>query len=477
MSREINIDLHYKQTVAYESEATEILFGGAKGGGKSHLFRAAAILWASQIPGLQVYIFRRTSPDLWKNHMQGPGSFPELLGPWMQSKLVSFNGSKMYFQFWNGAQISLCHCQYEKDLINYQGAEIHVLMIDELTQWMKVMYQYLRGQVRLGGLKIPKGLKGLFPRIICGANPGGIGHNWVKGAFIDMAKPLEIVQMDKKEGGLKRQFIPALLEDNPTLLENDPDYENRLEGMGSASMVKAMRWGIWDIVAGGAFDDVWEPDKHIIPAFEIPRSWRIDRSFDWGSSHPFSVGWWAESNGDEATLADGTKRNFPRGTIFRIAEFYGWNGNPDEGCKMLAVDVARNIKEIEKTATLLKGRHVIPGPADSSIYDMQNGMCIADDMVKGGATWTRADKSPGSRQTGLEVLRRLLKAVLTFPMEDPGLLIFDTCRHFIRTVPVLPRDEKKPDEYDSDAEDHVADESRYRCTARKLTSTSQEFLI
>jgi hypothetical protein len=475
MSSQIDLSLHYKQTVAYESPATEILYGGAKGGGKSHLFRAAAILWASQIPGLQVYVFRRTSPDLWKNHMQGPGSFPALLGPWIRSKLVSFNGSKMYFEFWNGSQISLCHCQYEKDLINYQGAEIHVLMIDELTQWLKDMYQYLRGQVRLGGLKISENLRGLFPRILCGANPGGIGHNWVKRAFIDMVKPLEVVQMDKKEGGLRRQFIPALLEDNPTLLANDPDYEDRLEGMGSASMVKAMRWGIWDIVAGGAVDDLWEPDKQILPSFEIPPSWWIDRSFDWGSSHPFSVNWWAESDGTEATLADGTKRTFPPGSLFGVNEFYGWNGNPNEGCKMLAIEIGRRIKEIEKE--VFRGRHVKPGPADSSIFDSQNGVCIADDMAKAGVTWTRADKSPGSRKTGLEVVRRLLKASLSWPMEEPGLFVMDNCRHFIRTIPVLPRDERQPDTVDTNAEDHIFDSLSYRARARKLTSTSMEFLI
>lgn len=477
MSNEINIALHPKQSMAYQSEASEILYGGAAGGGKSHLMRAAAILWAAMIPKLQVYIFRRTSVDLWKNHMLGPSGFPGLLANWIESKRVKINYSKNYIDFWNGSKINLCYCQYEKDVYDFQGAEIHVLMIDELTQWLKSMYTFLRSRVRMVGIKLPQQFKGLFPRILNGANPGGIGHNWVKEDFIKSAKPLDIVSQPKEEGGMRRQFIPALLEDNPSMEKEDPNYEGRLYGLGSPALVKAMRWGDWDIVAGGAVDDVWNPDKHIIPVFEIPSSWWIDRSFDWGSSHPFSVGWWAESDGTEATMPDGEKKIYPPRTLFRICELYGWTGKANQGTRKLAIDIGREIKEIEKKSPILKSRIIRPGPADTQIYQMQNGMCLADDMAKAGVTWTRADKSPGSRQTGLEVVRRMLMAGLTYPMEEPGLFVFENCLQFIRTIPVLPRDTKKPDEIDSDAEDHVFDETSYRVRAKKMIATSSEFLI
>lgn len=479
MSREINISLHYKQTVAYESEATEILYGGAAGGGKSFLMRAAAILWAVMIPGLQVYIFRRTFPELWKNHMTGPTSFPVLLAGWLELKIARIDYSKNLIHFWNGAKIHLCHCQFKKNVNDYQSAEIHVLMIDELTHWLESMYVFLRSRVRMVGIKVPPKLKGLFPRILCGSNPGNIGHNWVKQTFVTPVPPLQIVQTDKKEGGMKRQFIPALLEDNPSMAEEDPTYEDRLEGLGNAALVKAMRWGSWDIVAGGAIDDLWNPEKHIIsPIFEIPRSWWIDRSFDWGSSKPFSVGWWAESDGTEVAMPDGGRRLYPPRTLFRICELYGWTGKANEGTKKLAIDIGREIKEIEKTSPILKGRNIRPGPADTQIYQRQNGVCLADDMAKAGVVWTQADKSPGSRQTGLEVIRRMLKASLSWPqIEEPGLFVFENCRQFIRTLPVLPRDTKKPDEIDSDAEDHVFDETSYRCRARKTVTTSQHFIM
>lgn len=470
--------IHPRQGDALESIATEILYGGAAGGGKSHLMRIAAVLWCLQIPGLQVYLFRRTFPDLWKNHMEGPSGFPAILSPLVSIKKASINLSDGAVAFPNRSKIFLCHCQYEKDVFKYQGAEIHVLMMDELTHFTSKQYRFLRGRVRLGGLQIPKEFSGIFPRILCGSNPGGEGHNWVKAAWVDLAPPMAITQMPPSEGGMLRQYIPARLDDNPTLLENDPNYESRLEGLGDAALVKAMRSGDWNIVSGGMFDDVWREGIHALDPFDIPSSWRIDRTFDWGSSKPFSVGFWAESDGTEAIMPDGTKKAWPRGTLFRIAEIYGWNGQPNEGCRKLAVEVARDIAAFQKVVPW--GHRVVPGPADNSIFDAENGVCIADDMAKLGVRWERSDKSPGSRKTGWEAMRKRFKACIRKPgepMEDPGLYVFNTCRHFIRTVPTLPRDEKKPDDVDTRAEDHIADEARYRCLAVRHSCTVQEFRL
>ncbi|MGB8840017.1 MAG: hypothetical protein WCC64_03000, partial [Aliidongia sp.] len=71
----IELRLHAKQGVALETVATDVLSGGAVGGGKSHLMRAAAIMWCGMIPGLQVYLFRRLRDDLVKNHIEGPSGF------------------------------------------------------------------------------------------------------------------------------------------------------------------------------------------------------------------------------------------------------------------------------------------------------------------------------------------------------------------------------------------------------------------
>lgn len=456
----MELRLHPRQGEAFLSPATEILYGGQAGGGKSHLMRAAAISWCYDIPGLQVYLFRRLYPDLAKNHMEGPSGFPAMLPEWVGRKFARINYSDNEIAFANGSKIFLCHCQYEKDVYKYQGAEIHVLMLDELTHFTEFQYRYLRGRNRMAGVNLPARYAGLFPRILAASNPGGAGHNWVKAAFIDPAPPMRIWRAADSDGGKLRQFIPAALRDNPSL--NADEYSATLAGLGRPDLVKAMLCGSWDIVAGGMFDDVWREGTHVVKPFDIPSSWRIDRSFDWGSSKPFSVGWWAESDGTDFSIGC-----FPRGTLFRIAEMYGWNGRPNEGCKALAVEVARRIVQFE--AAVSWGRRVQPGPADSSIYAAENGVCIADDMARAGVRWQPADKSPGSRRSGWERMRGMLKASTEIPREHPGLFVFDTCRQFIRTVPVLPRDERNQDDIDTDAEDHVADEARYRCSAVRHT--------
>ncbi|MGV3707988.1 MAG: terminase [Gemmatimonas sp.] len=467
-------DLQPKQRDAFESVATEKLYGGAAYGGKSYLFRRLAIAFARWVPGIQIYLFRRQFGDLFKNHMEGPTGFPAMLSEAIESgeaRILQGEFKQIRFAH-KGAPdsvIHLCHCQHEQNVYKYQGADIHILLVDELTQWMRGMYTFLRSRVRLGSLKVPKWLKHRLPMILAGANPGGIGHNWVKADFVDIHPPMQMKQMPDDEGGMLRQFIPAKLEDNPIGIENDPGYEKRLDGLDNKALAKAMRNGDWDIIAGGFFDDLWDRAKHVIKPFAIPKSWRIDRSFDWGSSKPFSVGWWAESDGSPADVpnADGEmeRRHFARGTIFRIAEWYGCNRDPkkpNEGLKLLAKDVAKGIVAREKIWRDQYGWKVHPGAADAAIYATENGNCIADDMEDEGVKWLEADKSPGSRKNGWEIGRKLMKGARDNPVEDKGMFVFDTCVDWIRIVPVLPRDEKLTDDVDTDAEDHLGDESRYR---------------
>jgi len=468
----LDLKLQPKQLTAFNTEANEILYGGAAGGGKSHFIRVLAIWSCCNVPGIQVYLFRRKSPDLIKNHVDGPTGFEAMLADTVKSGGAKINRSDNTISFPNGSKIFLCHCQHEKDKINYQGAEIHLLLIDELTHFTETIYRYLRARVRLGGLKVPDEHKDMFPRIVSGSNPGGVGHNWVKLTFVDIAPPLKVIRTEKSEGRMLRQYIPARLDDNPALAANDPDYGDRLEGLGNPELVKAMRDGDWNIVAGGMFDDLWRTDVHVIEPFEIPSSWRVDRGFDWGSSKPFSVCWFAESDGTPAKLKDETERHFARGTIFQIAEWYGWNGSANTGCKMLAVDIAKGIKNREKELPM----KIFPGPADSAIYATENGVCIAEDMESEDIEWTPADKSPGSRINGWERMREHFKGALN-PLENRGFFVFSNCIHTIRTVPTLPRHETKTDDVDTDSEDHIADTLRYRISQAKPASTEQSFNV
>ena len=476
MSNAIDLSLHPRQTQAFQSLATELLYGGSAGGGKSHLMRAAAIIWCSEIPGLQVYLFRRISEDLYKNHMAGPGSFPELMAPWLASKHVTYNGSKNFLEFWNGSRIWMCHCQHEKDMYKYQGAEIHVLLIDELTHFTERIYRYLRGRCRIGGLKIPAKYAGMFPRVLNGSNPGGVGHTFVRRMFINGRRPMEITQQPKAEGGMLRQFIPAKLADNPTMAENDPTYMDKLEGLGSPELVKAMKEGNWDIVAGGALDDVWSDVAHVLPRFKIPRGWRLDRSMDWGSAKPFSVGWWAQANGEEVVLPDGKKFCPAKGSLIR---FHEWYGSPEvgtnTGLKLGSDVVARGILEREAALTAAGwiSDVVRPGPADNSIWTKDDDATDSiGKIMKGlGVEWTPSDKSPGSRINGLQLVRdRLANAV---KREGPAIYFMSHCVSCTTTLPVLPRDSRNIEDVDSDAEDHAYDEVRYRVLAdAKAMATS-----
>jgi len=475
----LDLRLHERQTEAFLSPATEILYGGAAGGGKSHLMRVLAIMLCAEVPGLQVYLFRRLSDDLYKNHMEGPGGFFALLAPWIGAGWVKFNASKNFLEFWNGAKVWLSHCQYEKDKIKYQGPEIHVLLVDELTHFTESIYRYLRGRCRLGGLKVPEKYAGKLPLVLAGSNPGGVGHNWVKAAFISPAKPGEIREMPKEEGGMRRQYIPAKLADNPTMSENDPDYADRLAGLGNAALVKAMLDGDWDIVAGGALDDVWSP-RVILPRFAVPAGWRVDRSFDWGSAKPFAVIWWAECDGTEATLPDGSRFAPPKGSLIALHEWYGAKG-PNEGLRLPSGEIAAGIKEREKLLTASRWITATPiaGPADNAISAVsQPGTpTIADEMAKAGIRWTESDKAPGTRKIGLDLLRARIKEAGKERPEAPALFVMDHCRELLAHLPVLPRDAKNPDDVDSDAEDHDYDATRYRVLATRRSVRTEPLRI
>lgn len=440
----IPLNLHPRQGAALLSDATEILYGGAAGGGKSFLMRAAAILWCTQIAGLQVYVFRRLFPDLIKNHMEGPKGFRALLAGWEQAGFIKIVEEEI--RFWNGSRIYLCHCKDDGDRYKYQGAEIHVLLIDELTHFSEVVYRFLRGRTRMVGITVPEQYRGKFPRILCASNPGNIGHLWVKATFIDNVRPMELRPMSDGEGGMVRQFIPAKLEDNPSMQEDDPSYRAKLRGLGNEALVRAMEDGDWDVVAG-AFFEAFDRKRHVIEPFAIPGWWMRFGSFDWGSARPFSYGLYAVSDGTR--LKDG--KWFPAGALIRYQEWYGASA-PNVGLKLTAEQVAEGIKSRE-------GKQSISfRVADPACWKWDGGPSIAERMAVCGVDFIEADNS---RIAGWDQVRdRLLGE------EEPMLYFFDTCDAMIRTLPAVQHDERRPEDVLSSGEDHAVDELRYAVMAR-----------
>ena len=303
-------------------------------------------------------------------------------------------------------------------------------------------------------------------------NPYGPGHAWVKRRFIDPAPAGHIVRKTREVFNPRTQKREMVSRTQVRIFgsykENkylSPEYVMELESIKDENKRKAWLYGDWDIVAGGAFDDIWNQNVHVIPRFVIPSAWRVDRSFDWGSTHPFSVGWWAEANGEEVTLLDGSVFCPPAGTLIRIAEWYGSEEvGLNKGLKMSAKNIALGIVEYEKILMKLGWIKTKPkaGPADNQISNVMeiDVDTIEKKMLDHKVGWTRSDKSAGSRINGLQLTRDRLEA--SVDNEGPGLYFMDNCRTAISILPTLPRDEKKPDDVDTDAEDHIWDETRYR---------------
>jgi hypothetical protein len=440
------------QTSLLSCPVEDVLFGGARGGGKTDGLLGDWLshedLWGEHARGI---LFRRTYPELEEIQERASALFgPIAPGGW--------HGTSRTWRFRSGARLKFRHMDRDADADKYQGHSYTWLGLDELTHWPSpVPIDKLWATLR-SAHSVPCVLRAT-------ANPGGPGHNWVKARYIDPAAPY-VPHVD--DIGTTRVFIPSRLEDNPILGEGDPSYWRRVEAAagGNEALLKAWREGRWDIVAGGAFDDVWRPDRHILSVFGVPSDWTIFRAFDWGSSRPFSVGWWAKANGSEAELPDGRSFKPPGRSLVRVGEWYGWDGKrPNTGIRMTDSEIGRGIVEREKELGIRE--RVRPGPADPSIFSADPGKTAPSDALAAqGARFTKADASAGSIQRGTEAIRRMLREAAKNRPEAPGLWVVDSCRQWIRTVPVLPRSQTKPEEYDTSAEDHIADETRYAIGVR-----------
>lgn len=461
--------LYAPQQRALITPAKEILYGGAAGGGKSYLARVASIVYSLEIPGLITYLFRRTFKEVLANHVHTPGGYLEMLKGLIDAGDVDYSKSDYSFTFYNGSRIQLAHSQYENDIFTHQGAQIGFLIIDEATHFTPAMIRFIRSRVRLGSLVVPPKWKGLFPRILYTANPGGVGHHYFKSNFVDVGAG-HVFQAPEDEGAMTREYVPAKVDDNKVLMTNDPEYKARLKGMGDTAIVQAMLDGDWEIVSSGGVADLWRSKYHVVHPFKIPKSWKIDRGYDYGSARPAAFLLFAESDGTEFEDHLGRTCWVPAGTIFVIAEHYFANKRM-EGLRLPATKQGQILQGVEAESGY--STRIKPGPADTAIFSSEPGhRTVADDMGIYGITFTRGNKRPGSRIEGLQLFRTRLKSATERPMEHPGFFVFNTCRHFIRTIPNLQSSEKDPEDIATEGEDHFWDVTRYRILkAGKTMST------
>jgi len=451
----------------------EVLYTGNRGGGKTAclLMDFAKECGRGYGAAWQGILFRHTYKELRDVVKKSLELFPKIYPG------AKWNDTKMTWTWPDGEQLTLAYMEHESDYYSYHGHAYPWIAWEELTTWaddgcFKRMFSCCRSTKA-----------GMPRRIRSTTNPYGPGFAWVKERYqlpIPHGDVLGTLLEEKDDKGNfigYRCAINSNLAENKVLLTAQPDYLNNIkQSARNEAELAAWMHGSWDITSGGMFDDIWFRVKPycVLPPFQVPASWKINCSFDWGSTKPFSVGWWAESDGTDLILPGGKVMRTVRGDLFRIKEWYGWNGKANKGLRMLAKDIAQGIVERElKWGIYGKTKR---GIADAAIFDETNDNCIAYDMearvtVDGvqyrGVYFDPADKRSGSRKQGWEQMRKMLANCIPKEgekvREEPGLFVTTECLHFLRTVPALPRDEDDLDDVDTEAEDHVADEVRYRC--------------
>lgn len=432
-----------KQAAFMARSEYECLYGGAAGGGKSDALLAEALRQV-HIPHYRAIIFRKTYPQLSElidrsRAIYSP-AFPR----------ARYNQTEHCWTFPSGAKIYFGSMQYTKDRINYQGKRYDFIAFDELTHFTWDEYSYMFSRNRPSG-------PGTRVYMRASTNPGGIGHGWVKDRFITVAPPLTPVvdayEVPDPSGKLiqlsrRRIFVPSTVFDNQALLRNDPNYLANLAMLPEAER-NALLYGSWDSFDGQVFRE-WRNDPqhyddqrwtHVIDPFPIPRHWRIYRGFDFGYAKPFAVGWFAV---DED------------GRIYHIKEYYGCNGTPNTGVKLNPIEIAAGIRQMEAEDPMLKGKQ-IAGIADPSIFDESRGESVARMMQRppNFIYWQGGDNT---RLAG----KMQFHYRLTFDSDGlPMFQVFNTCKHFIRTIPTLVYDESKVEDINTDQEDHIYDMCRY----------------
>jgi hypothetical protein len=461
------------QELALSCPANELLLEGTRGPGKSEIQLAIFRKWVGQGFGShwRGIIFDRAYKNLDELVIKSKRFFGSL-GDGAEWKA----SNKEYKWVWpTGEELLFRQLRTKDDYQNFHGQEYPYIGWNELTKYPDdSLYEDMLSCNRSSFIPLPgSGVPNIPLRVISTTNPLGVGHNWVKSRFIDRAAPGELQTIWKEVFNPKTQKREPIKRTLCRLFcsykENiylTPEYMVFLESIKDENKRRAWLYGDWDITSGGALDDVWS-SANVVPRFKIPSTWRVDRSFDWGSSHPFSVGWWAEANGEEIVLPSGSRWAPVKGSLFRIYELYGaedLEGGANRGLRAPPARVAEEIVVIEKRLKELGwiNSFVQPGPADNQIHDVRdaNTPTIADEFRKFGIIWGRSDKSNGSRKIGLELTRQMVDNAKTG--ERPGLYVMQNCKAALKLLPTVPRDEDDLDDVDTDSPDHIYDDTRYR---------------
>jgi hypothetical protein len=365
---------------------------------------------------------------------------------------AKWSDQKKTWRFPWGGRLRFRPLERVEDAEKYQGQNLTDACVEEAGQ-----YPDSRPIDRVNG--VLRSAHGVPTQLLLTGNPGGPGQSWIKQRYIDPAPLGMKVLIRTLPNGKEHRFvfIPSKVENNRILLQSDPDYINRLYLVGSNELVNAWLKGDWDAIEGAFFPE-FSTAKHVIAPMALPSHWTRFRAMDWGSAKPFSVGWYA--------VSDGELSQFPRGALIKYREWYGMKeGQPNVGLKLTAEEVGRGIKGLE-----LLNEKVTIGVLDPSAFAEDGGPSIASRL---GITFRRADNkrvATAGALGGWDQLRARLKGLDGKPM----LYFFSTCVHTIRTLPALQHDAMRAEDVDTDGEDHAPDETRYACMSRPWVRSGQK---
>tara|TARA_R110002073_G_scaffold103929_1_gene235259 strand:+ start:257 stop:1906 length:1650 start_codon:yes stop_codon:yes gene_type:complete len=424
------------QTSFLASSEREVFYGGARGGGKSYAMLVDPLRYCHKAQH-RALLIRRSMPEL-----------RDMITHSQRLYSRAFKGAKWREQekewrFPSGARIEFGYAENMTDVLRYQGQSYTWIGVDELPQYPTPdVYNFLRSSLRSVDPDIPVYMRAT-------GNPGNIGSQWVKETFVDPSQPGKAfnVSVETPNGVRKisRRFIPAKLQDNPYLMQTD-DYYIMLASLPEVQRKQFLE-GDWSAFENSSFPE-FNPSKHIVQPFEIPKGWAKFRTCDWGYSSPACCLW----------IAIDWDNN-----LWVYRELYTK--------KITADDFAKKVIKAEI------GENMRYGILDSSTWAKRGdvGPSIAETMIQEGCRWRPSDRSPKSRINGkLEIHKRLK---LHEESKEPTLKIFSNCVNLIRTLPLLPLDKNNPEDVDTNAEDHAYDALRYGVMSRPMHPSATKELF
>lgn len=292
------------QTNFLANPAYEVLYGGARGGGKTDCLLFGALRQVAH-PQYRALILRRTFPELREVMDRAHEAFGRMGSEWV--------ASEKRWRFPSGATVEFGYCESFADAMQYQGQEFHYLAFDEIGQlpdertWVFLMTNQRRKTKELQ----------VFAR--CSANPGGPGHGWLKRRFVTPC-PWDGSAVYDEHGNTKA-YVPATVYDNPTLIENDPEYVKKLEALPGV-MREQFLLGNWDAGDGLAFAGLTEHSHRAVGPMVTPQYFG---AFDWGYGHKWAFVLFAVLPGGRVRVVDSVmgRRHTPDAIVERVRELLG----------------------------------------------------------------------------------------------------------------------------------------------------------